>query len=136
MTAVPQGLKQKLNNSYSNVMSTYMRAPMTNILVVGDHSNTRKTIVSALRDQYEISEIDQAEKTYRMIKEKKPSIILIDRLSKGFDAYKVFEKIKEGYPDMPVLLYVQNGSDALESIKQSITLVLKNHVNTSGCIKA
>ena len=98
---------------------------MTTLFVVDDNPDKRRSVIMALSDRYTIEDTDQPDQALMAIETRKPAMVLINQTAFGFNANSLFLHIKERYPKMPVLLYVLREPDATRTLKQTISMALK-----------
>lgn len=77
------------------------------VLIVDDEPNILELIEFNLKkDGYEILRADTGEKAVALLKQEKPSIVLLDQMLPGIDGLGVLKKIRsnEALGDMPVIM--------------------------------
>lgn len=75
------------------------------ILVVDDEANIRKTLEGVFADEgYDTLHASDGETALALIAKENPSLVLLDIWMPGMDGIETLQKIKESYPDLPVVM--------------------------------
>ncbi len=89
-----------------------MNGDKIRILVVEDESSIRKFITINLeRNGYEVMEADTGEKALEMVREDKPSIMVLDVMLPGIDGFEVCSRVREDYPGMVIIMLTARAQD-------------------------
>ena len=101
---------------------------LTQILIVDDQAHYRHLVSRALREEgYDTNIVDNADSAWKVINGVRPDIVLLHAFSRGFDSFDLLLEIKKIAPEFPVLIYAIQSRDALDRLKESISLVLKEN---------
>ena len=101
---------------------------LAQILIVDDQAHFRHLVSRALReDGYDTNIVDNAESVWKVINGVLPDVVLLHAFSKGFDSFDLLLEIKKIAPEFPVLIYTIQSRDALDRLKESISLVLREN---------
>ena len=101
---------------------------LTQILIVDDQAHYRHLVSRALREEgYDTNIVDNADSAWKVINGVRPDIVLLHAFSTGFDSFDLLLEIKKIAPEFPVLIYAIQSRDALDRLKESISLVLKEN---------
>lgn len=75
------------------------------ILVVDDEASIRKTLEGVFADEgYDTLHASDGETALALIAKENPSLVLLDIWMPGMDGIETLQKIKESYPDLPVVM--------------------------------
>jgi DNA-binding NtrC family response regulator len=103
---------------------------MASILILDDQPHVRKLVSKALTfDGYQVETIDDVTLMREYIQRLQLDVLLLNSLSEGFDSFELLMDIKREDPKFPVLLYVIQSFNAIDSLKEAITgVVTKNRL--------
>ena len=97
-----------------------MNAGLPPILVVDDEKNMRISLTAILEDEnYAVEAFESAEEGLESLSTDEYFMVLTDARLGGMSGYEFLEKIKEKWPDMPVLMITAHATPklAVEAIK-------------------
>ena len=101
---------------------------LSRILIVDDQAHYRHLVSRALReDGYDTNIVDDADSAWKVLNGVRPDVVLLHAFSKGFDSFDLLLEIKKISPQLPVLIYAVQSRDAIDRLKESITLVLQEN---------
>jgi two-component system nitrogen regulation response regulator NtrX len=84
-----------------------------NILIVDDEEDIRNLIQGILEDEgYEITVAKNSDETYARVKEKRPSMVVLDIWLQGSkdDGLGILKTLKSEHPDMPIVMISGHGT--------------------------
>ena len=95
------------------------------VLVVDDEKSIRELIAMRLEDSgFEVSSVEDGIKALEFLKEKKPDIIVLDKLMPGMDGYEVLLNIRadKATSHIPVVMLtaVLNQADKVKGLKMGL----------------
>ena len=82
-----------------------------NILIVEDHALTRFALLTSLKDEdftEEIFEAENAQNAYKILKEHKIDVVLMDLGLPVIDGVTASAEIKKNYPDIKIIVITYN----------------------------
>ncbi|MFZ0242749.1 MAG: response regulator [Desulfobacterales bacterium] len=98
---------------------------MASILIADDHPQNRQLVSRALHSEgHSITVVGDVSGAWRHINIRRPDMVLLNCLSEDFDSFELLLDIKRMHPDYPVLVYVADTSEAIDSLKETIGCVL------------
>ena len=101
---------------------------LAQILIVDDQAHYRHLVSRALcEDGYDTNIVDDADSAWKVLNGIRPDVVLLHAFSKGFDSFGFLLEIKKITPELPVLIYAIQSRDAIDKLKESITLVLREN---------
>lgn len=82
------------------------------ILVVEDEMPIRKFICKNLiMNDFKVYECSSGEEALKTIKDEVPELIVLDILLPGIDGFEVCEKVREGFPYIPIIMLTARAQD-------------------------
>ena len=101
---------------------------LAQILIVDDQAHYRHLVSRALReDGYNTNIVNNTDSVWKVLNGVRPDIVLLHAFSKSFDSFGLLLEIKNLAPQLPVLIYAIQSRDAIDRLKESITLVLREN---------
>lgn len=98
---------------------------MASILIADDHPQNRQLVSRALHSEgHTITVVGDVSGAWRHIGDGRPDMVLLNFLSEDFDSFEFLIDIKRKHPEYPVLVYVADTSEAIDSLKETIGCVL------------
>lgn len=94
---------------------------MKSMLLISDRTDFQRRIAQAMAaDEWAVTVVDQLRSALVTIAERKPDIVLIDRLATAFDGFDVLLELKTRFPYLPILVYLLKSTDTGETHRQRI----------------
>jgi DNA-binding NtrC family response regulator len=110
---------------------------LAQILIVDDQAHYRHLVSRALHeDGYDTNIVDSADSIWKVLNGVHPDVVLLHAFSKGFDSFDLLLEIKKIAPEFPVLIYAIQSRDAIDKLKESISLVLNENRNADSPIRS
>jgi DNA-binding response OmpR family regulator len=82
------------------------------VLIVEDEESIRRFIsINLIRNNFEVIEADTGELGVKLVKEKKPDVVVLDIMLPGIDGYKVCEEIRKIIPDLIIIMLTAKSQD-------------------------
>lgn len=82
------------------------------VLIVEDEESIRRFIsINLIRNNFEVLEADTGELGVKLVKEKKPDVVVLDIMLPGIDGYKVCEEIRKIIPDLIIIMLTAKSQD-------------------------
>lgn len=101
---------------------------MARILLISDRFEFIRRITKALAVEGHIAEaVERPLAALENITARTPDLVLIDRLSDGFESFEVLLDLKSRFFLLPVLVYVLKPGDTAEQLQQTIDQFLKEN---------
>ena len=96
------------------------------ILIADDQVDVSGLVATAIREKGCRAEIaDSVEKTWEVLGQHHPAVILLNSLSEGFDSFDLLDAIKEKMPNIPAVLYAIRGANGIEGLKGTVEEILQ-----------
>ncbi|HHS12814.1 MAG TPA: sigma-54-dependent Fis family transcriptional regulator [bacterium] len=102
------------------------------ILVVDDDQDFLGDFEVIGRDFFELHTADSGEKALEMLKEEEPDAVVLDlRLGSGIDGLETLKRIRETWPDLPVIMVTEHADvdTAVKAMKQGAFHYMSKHPN-------
>jgi len=108
----------------------------TNILVVDDELGVRESLRMVLKDNYNVLTAANGQEGLEMIKEGKPSLVILDVKMPDIDGMEVLKQIKDTCPQLPVIVLTGAGTHriAAEALKLGAADFIVKPIN-AGSVK-
>jgi two-component system nitrogen regulation response regulator NtrX len=91
------------------------------VLIVDDDASVRRALRTALRDErYQVDELEDGAGLLPRVEEAPPDLILLDVLMPGLDGLSALARLRERYPDLPVVM--MSGLATIERAVQATKL--------------
>ncbi len=75
------------------------------VLIIDDEKSIRKTLEGVFRDEgYDPKSCSDANSAFELLKSYSPNLILLDIWMPGMDGIEMLKRLKELYPDIPVIM--------------------------------
>lgn len=74
------------------------------VVIIDDDSVIRDTLNLVLRDKYRVKLCENGEDGVRTVDQTTETVVL-DVKMPGMDGFEVYQKIKENYPDVPIIFF-------------------------------
>ena len=90
------------------------------ILIVDDEVSIQDSLAGVLRDEgYEVSLAGNGHQALKMVEKDPPELVFLDIMMPGMDGIETLKKIKEGHPDVYVIIISAHGTieTAVRAIK-------------------
>ena len=101
---------------------------LAQILIVDDQAHYRHLVSRSLReDGYDTNIVDDADSVWKVLNGLRPDVVLLNAFSQDIDSFDLLLEIKKFAPQLPVLIYAIRSRDAIDRLKESITLVLREN---------
>jgi response regulator RpfG family c-di-GMP phosphodiesterase len=107
-----------------------------NILVVDDELGVRESLRMVLKDNYNVLTAANGQEGLEMIKEGKPSLVILDVKMPDIDGMEVLKQIKDTCPQLPVIVLTGAGTHriAAEALKLGAADFIVKPIN-AGSVK-
>ena len=95
--------------------------PKAKILIVDDDAHIRRLLADRLSaNDYSVVEAEDGSKGLAEAGEQKPDLVLLDLQMPGMDGFAVLDRMREKFPDLPVVIMTAYGSieRAVEALKR------------------
>lgn len=84
---------------------------MDRILIVDDEPGIRSAIRMILEyEGYQVIEAEDGSKALETARKRRPDLVLLDFKMEGLDGMDILQKLKQDYPDLPVIMLSGHGS--------------------------
>ena len=86
---------------------------MTNILVVDDSAIDRKLVEGLLRSEQDwvVEQAENGNEALRRMNANRPDLVVTDLIMPELDGMQLVSRIKEGFPEVPVIIITGKGSE-------------------------
>jgi DNA-binding response OmpR family regulator len=100
---------------------------MPKILIVDDKKMILKLLYNELSiENFHVVTLNSIGLIWEYIRDTRPDLVLLGLHSESFDSWQILNDIKKKIPTLPVLIYVIERNQSINSIKQAIGEILKN----------
>lgn len=98
---------------------------MANILILDDQPEIQELLFLDLGlEGHQIVSVSSAEMVWDVLRDLRFDLVLMDLYLNGFESWNIFRDIKRKYPKLPAVVYVNESTDAIDRLKQTVTRVL------------
>jgi DNA-binding NtrC family response regulator len=95
-------------------------SPLPHILIVDDEANVRRVLGTVLEQAgYHTTRAESGEQALQLVRAQDPDLVLTDLKMPGMDGLELLGRLREGFPEIPVLMLTAHGTveNAVEAMK-------------------
>jgi DNA-binding NtrC family response regulator len=99
---------------------------MPNILVLGEQPQIRTLLSESLwLEGHRVESIDDAAMLWKLLGNTQPDLVLLDDQLDGFGAIRLYQDLKQQFPDLAVLVYQCRNYGDVDRIKGAVADALE-----------